>query len=101
MPRAVFNTQTGLYIVNCTAVPPRVGVNIAGATFFISPDDLMNRGSGAVGGQGNGAGPGQCVLAVQPSMGGASVLGDSWLKNVLVVFDLGANRVRIAGREVY
>jgi hypothetical protein len=28
-------------------------------------------------------------------------LGDSWLKNVLVVFDLGENVVRIAGREVY
>ncbi|KAJ4984316.1 eukaryotic aspartyl protease [Stagonosporopsis vannaccii] len=101
VPRAVFNAQAGLYIVNCSATAPRVGVNIAGGTFYISTDDLMNRGAGAVGGPANGAGLGQCVLAIQPSMGGASVLGDSWLKNVLVVFDLGGNKVRIAAREVY
>ncbi len=100
-PRANFNPQTGLYIVNCQAVAPRVGVTIAGVTYYISTDDLMNRGLGAVNGPGTGASPGQCVLAIQPTMGGASVLGDSWLKNVLVVFDLGANKVRIAGREVH
>lgn len=100
-PRAVFNQQTGLYIVDCQAVAPRVGVTVAGMTYFISTDDLMNRSAGAVNGPGTGAGPGQCVLAIQPTMGGAAVLGDSWLKNVLVVFDLGANKVRIAGREVH
>ena len=61
----------------------------------------MNRGSGAVGGAAAGAGSGQCALAIQPTAGGAAVLGDIWLKNVLVVFDLGENVVRIAGREVY
>ncbi|KAH6629155.1 hypothetical protein C7974DRAFT_311766 [Boeremia exigua] len=101
VPRAVFNAQSGLYIVSCSAVAPRVGVTIAGVTYFVSDDDLMNRGSGAVSGPGTGAGTGQCVLAIQPTMGGAAVLGDSWLKNVLVVFDLGGNKVRVAAREVY
>ncbi|KAJ4371761.1 splicing factor [Didymella sp. IMI 355093] len=100
-PAASYNPNSGLYIVNCQAVAPRVGVTVAGTTFFISTDDLMNRGSGAVGGAGTGAGTGQCVLAIQRTEGGASVLGDSWLKNVLVVFDLGGNEIRIARREVY
>ncbi|KAF1925961.1 acid protease [Didymella exigua CBS 183.55] len=100
-PAATYNEDSRLYIVDCAAVAPRVGVTVAGTTYFISSDDLMNRGSGAVGGPGTGAGTGQCVLAVQRTEGGAAVLGDSWLKNVLIVFDLGANKVRIARREVY
>jgi hypothetical protein len=101
VPRATYNANSGLYLVSCQAAAPRVGVTVAGRTFFISNDDLMNRGSGAVGGAAAGAGSGQCALAIQPTAGGAAVLGDSWLKNVLVVFDLGENVVRIAGREVY
>lgn len=100
-PAATYNANTGLYIVSCQAIVPAVGVNIAGTSFFISADDLLNRGSGAVGGTGTGAGAGQCVLAIQRTDGGAAVLGDSWLKNVLVVFDLGANKIRVARRDIY
>ena len=101
VPRATYNAFSGLYLVSCQAEAPRVGVTVAGHTFFISTDDLMNRGPGAVGGAAAGARSGQCALAIQPTAGGAAVLGDSWLKNVLVVFDLGENVVRIAGREAY
>lgn len=100
-PPATFNTNSQLYLVNCTATAPRVGVTVAGKTYFISTDDLMNRGSGSVGGAAVGAGTGTCALAIQRAAGGASVLGDSWLKNVLAVFDLGGNKVRVARREVY
>jgi hypothetical protein len=101
VPAATFNVDTQLYIVNCNALAPRVGVTISGKTYFISTADLMNTSPGSVGGSSVGAGPGQCALAVQRSAGGASVLGDSWLKNVLVVFDLGGNQVRVAARETY
>lgn len=100
-PPATFNANTQLYLVSCTATAPTVGVKIAGKTYNISTDDLMNRGSGAVGGPAVGARSGQCALAVQRAAGGASVLGDSWLKNVLVVFDLGENKVRVASRGTY
>ncbi|KAF9698062.1 hypothetical protein EKO04_004410 [Ascochyta lentis] len=98
-PPAVFNANSQLYFVNCSATAPRVGVTIAGKTYFINTDDLMNRGAGSVGGSAVGGKAGQCVLAIQRSAGGASVLGDSWLKNVLVVFDLGNNKVRVARRD--
>jgi hypothetical protein len=109
--------NSNTYIVSCTALAPRVGVIIGGRTFFISEDDLMNRGPGAVGGGNVGAANGECAVAVQKAMGGTLVLGDTWLKNVLVVFDVanatdvgvggsdrdlnGAGAVRIVGREKY
>ncbi|KAF2641084.1 acid protease [Massarina eburnea CBS 473.64] len=42
-----------------------------------------------------------CTLAVQRQGAGDAVLGDSFLKNVLAVFDLGENVMRFAGREEY
>lgn len=44
---------------------------------------------------------GYCALAMQRADEGNLVLGDAWLKNVLVVFDLERNEARIAAREVY
>jgi hypothetical protein len=83
----------------------------------MAADDLMNRGPGSVGGPEAGAQNGECALAVQNAQGGYLVLGDAWMKNVLVVFDVknatdvgrsgsdkngdGAGSLRIAGREVY
>ncbi|KAI8931767.1 hypothetical protein NX059_011407 [Plenodomus lindquistii] len=101
MPPATFNTRTGMWIVKCNARAPRVGVIIEGKTFWISEEDLMNRGPGAVGGPGMGAQKGYCVLGVQRMGEGSAVLGDVWLKNVLVVFDVKGGRTRVAGREVY
>jgi hypothetical protein len=117
VPPARYNANLNTYLVSCTAVAPRVGVRIAGQTYFISEDDLMNRGPGAVGGASAGANPGECVLAVQNAQGGTLVLGDSWMKNVVVVFDVangtdygpggsdknnnGGGVVRIVGREKY
>ncbi|KAH9879653.1 hypothetical protein IAQ61_001472 [Plenodomus lingam] len=101
VPPATFNARTGMWIVKCNADAPRVGIAIAGRTFWISADDLINLGPGAVGGIGMGAQRGSCVLGVQRAGEGSLVLGDVWLKNVLVVFDLEGNRMRVAGREVY
>jgi hypothetical protein len=117
IPPARYNPDTNTYIVNCTAQAPRVGVRIGGQSYFLSEDDLMDRGPGAVGGQSVGAGRGECAVAVQNALGGTLVLGDAWLKNVMIVFDLGnatdvgtagsdkyrngGGSVRIVGREVY
>ena len=98
-PPAMFNADTGTWVVACDAAAPRVGIVIAGQSFYINEDDLMNRGPGAVGGLEAGAPEGMCVLATQRAGGGNCVLGDSWLKGVLVVFDLGENEIRVVGRE--
>ncbi|KAH5574061.1 hypothetical protein HBI26_145770 [Parastagonospora nodorum] len=116
-PPARYISSTNTYVVLCTARAPRVGVRIGGQSYFISEVDLMNKGPGAVGGSYVGAGTGECAVAIQNAMGGSLVLGDAWLKNVVVVFDLanatdigvggsdakknGGGAVRIVGREVY
>jgi hypothetical protein len=99
-PPAVFNSLSELYIVSCDADAPRVGIIVGGKSFFINVDDLMNRGPGAVGGPGVGAGPGECALAVQRAQGGP-VLGDAFLRNVLAIFNLADNSVILAEREEY
>jgi hypothetical protein len=117
VPPARYNSDTNAFIVSCTALAPRVGIIIGGRTFFISEDDLMNRAPGAVGGASVGAANGECAVATQKAMGGTLVLGDTWMKNVIVVFDVanatdigrqgtdrdgnGAGSVRIVGREKY
>lgn len=93
VPRAVYAGSS--YLVPCSATAPRVGVIIAGKTFFVHEQDLMNKGPGAVR---SGRG-GLCTLAVLPARGSDLILGDSWLKGVLAVFDIGENEMRFAGRE--
>jgi hypothetical protein len=116
-PPARYDSDYNTYLVPCTASAPRVGVRIGGQSYFMAADDLLNRGPGSVGGPEAGAQDGECVLAVQNAQGGYLVLGDAWMKNVLVVFDVknatdvgrsgsdkngdGAGSLRIAGREVY
>ena len=117
VPAARYVADTNTYVVACSARPPRVGVRIGGQSYFLSEADLMNKGPGAVGGSYVGAGTGECAVAIQNAMGGTLVLGDAWLKNVVVVFDLanatdigiggsdakknGGGVVRVVGREVY
>ena len=43
----------------------------------------------------------RCSVAVQRADVGDAVLGDAFLKNVVVVFDLGEDEVAMAGRERY
>jgi hypothetical protein len=117
VPPARYNADYNTWLVPCTARAPRVGVRIGGQSYFMSEDDLMNRGPGAVGGAEAGANPGECVVSAQNAQGGSLVLGDAWLKNVLVVFDVkngtdigrggsdkngdGGGSVRVVGREKY
>ncbi|KAF2624518.1 acid protease [Macroventuria anomochaeta] len=96
---ATYNANSRLSLVNCAAVAPRVDVTVGGKTSFISTNDLMNRGSGAVGGVAAGGSSTQCVLAIARTAGGVAMLGDSWMKNVLVVFDLGGTRLGLLGRR--
>jgi hypothetical protein len=97
IPSAVYSPTYGTYLVECSAVAPRVGVIIGGKSFYIHEDDLMNKGPGAV----RQDRTGMCTLAILRQEGGDAVLGDSWLKGVLAVFDVGNNEMRFSGREVY
>ncbi|KAH7109266.1 aspartic peptidase domain-containing protein [Dendryphion nanum] len=97
-PPGFYNSVAGMHIVECNAKVPVVGVIIAGRTFWMDERDLLGNGSGEGGGQEKSP---LCILAIQSHRGLDAVLGDAWLKGVVVVFDVGERLVRIAARAAY
>ncbi|KAK5089336.1 hypothetical protein LTR70_007133 [Exophiala xenobiotica] len=93
-PPARFDPSTGFYFVDCQAQVPPLGVKIGGKVFWHKSMDLIK--------QYDYAGT-TCILGVQDSgrLGGVNILGDTFLGNVLAVFDLGEGVVRFAGRREY
>ncbi|KAF1912187.1 aspartic peptidase domain-containing protein [Ampelomyces quisqualis] len=112
-PPAHYEASVEEYIVPCFASSPRVGIKIAGNSYYISAEDLLERRDNIDGDRWQH----ECSLMIEPAGNSRLILGATWLKNVLVVFDMsnavevrrgGRNgdrdqfgEVRIAGREVY
>lgn len=89
-PPATYDMNTDAYFVSCSAIPPVFGVSIAHKILFVNGADLIVPSS-----------QGQCISGVQPNNGGLTILGDVWMKNVLSVFDIGAEKMRFAARQYY
>jgi hypothetical protein len=92
-PPAKFDRTEDGWLIECTAKPPTFGVNIGGSTFWIDPKDLVipseKGGKGAL-----------CTSAIRVAPPwGIGLLGASFLKNVVAVFDVGpAAEMRFAAR---
>ncbi|KAJ5804958.1 hypothetical protein N7474_010845 [Penicillium riverlandense] len=98
-PPAIYSDDVGAYVVDCNAKAPKHGVTINGKTFYINPlDMILDAGTDS---DGNTI----CISGVDD--GGASltedvfILGDTFQKNVVTVFDVGAAEMRFAAREYY
>ena len=65
-------------------------MSIEKKVFFVNALDMILPAAG-----------GQCLSGIQPNNGGLTILGDVWMKNVLAVFDIGAQRMRFASRSNY
>lgn len=87
-PKATYDSQREQWMVDCGARAPVFGVVIAKKVFYVNRADLVL----PVGG-------GSCIMGVQAQSGGLTILGDVWMRNVLVVFDVGAAEVRVAARQ--
>ena len=88
-PPATFSNDYGIYLVNCSAAVPVFGVDISNKIFYINPQDLVVADPSGV-----------CYLGVQSNEGSdMSILGDTWLRNILAVFDVGAGEMRFSARE--
>lgn len=90
-PPAMYSEELGIYIVPCNATPPEVGVIIAGETFYHNPVDLI---------QNLELGPELCGSAILDG-GDTLILGDTFLKNVLAVFDVGNSQMAFSSRMYY
>lgn len=90
-PRYSYVNSAGYYVISCNATAPTFGVKIGFETFYVNPKDMVvNIGSGT------------CVSGIAATgSNGASFLGQTFLKNVLAVFDVGAQMMRFAAREYY
>jgi hypothetical protein len=95
----VYSDDYGAYIVDCHAKPPSHGIIISGRTFYINPLDMILYGGT------DEAGNDVCISGVDD--GGSDldedvyILGDTFQKNVVVIFDVGAVELRFAAREYY
>lgn len=87
-PPGQFDQENGIYTVPCTSRVPLFGVSIANKVFFLDPEDIV----------GQAVDERNCILGVQSNGGSTNVLGDSFLHNVLAVFDLGNAQMRFAVR---
>jgi Eukaryotic aspartyl protease len=85
-PPAVISPTTKQWVVKCNAKPPKVGIKLGNQTLHWQDEDLISATGGAP----------DCVSGIQP--GKTSILGGTFLKGVVAVFDIGAAEIRLAQR---
>ncbi|OWP01835.1 hypothetical protein B2J93_4685 [Marssonina coronariae] len=92
-PPAIWDADVYGYAVPCDALAPTIAVKIRGVVLPLDGRDLIIDDM---------SGRGTCISGV--SDGGTYepyVLGDTWLKSVLVVFDVGGGEIRVRSRGIY
>ena len=92
-PPAVYNSSVEAYVVDCDAKPPAFGISLGDQTFYhdgSSTDMIFQTGDG------------YCTTSLASSdgvsIGGVTlnIIGVSFLKNVVAVFDFGNDEMRFA-----
>jgi len=95
-PPSVYIPEEGVYENDCDATPPTFAIRIGGTDFYINGADLLLTGE-----LGYDPETGGCTTGVQPGGAGPYILGDTFLKNVVAVFDIGASEMKFAPHENY
>ncbi|KAJ5088737.1 acid protease [Penicillium angulare] len=98
-PPATYSDDEGAYVVDCNATAPAHGITIGGTTFKINPlDMILYAGTDD---EGNDV----CISGIDDGGDDASedlyILGDTFQKNVVTVFDVGAGELKFAPHEDY
>jgi hypothetical protein len=91
-PPGLFDKDLQVYLVNCNATTPEVGIILDGRIFWLwRSEDLIYRDVS-----------GFCYSSVGPTAEADSIvlsfLGDAFLRNVVSVFDFGKEEMRFAAR---
>ncbi|PSR97771.1 aspartic peptidase domain-containing protein [Coniella lustricola] len=93
-PKPIYILEEGASFVLCTATAPSVGVNINGTVFDISAADLIYQDYSIT-----LLGKDYCLVGIQDGTTGPYILGDTFLNNVVAVFDIGASEMRFAANN--
>jgi hypothetical protein len=100
-PPAVKDQQSGLWIVDCEAVPPNFGLVINNTKLMMDPEDMKVNGGAQMLPPVRGAG--KCLSTIQESnfallVAGYHIIGSPFMKNYVTVFDVGGAEMRFAKR---
>ncbi|KAK3706964.1 hypothetical protein LTR37_012463 [Vermiconidia calcicola] len=86
----------GFWENDCNATAPEFAIDIAGTEFRISEQELLLNDD-----LGYDRATGLCACGIQASPTQPYILGDTFLKNVVAVFDIGASEMRFAPHVDY
>ncbi|KUI55483.1 hypothetical protein VP1G_02815 [Cytospora mali] len=92
-PPAIYIDDEGAAFAPCNATVPEVGVEIGGTVFWISEADLLMQ-------EYVDPDTGYCLTGPQDGGDtGPYILGDTFMNNVISVFDIGASEMRFAAHN--
>ncbi|KAI0019797.1 acid protease [Xylariomycetidae sp. FL0641] len=95
VPPATYMSQYGSYFTACDAIPPKVALLVESSQYIFNPLDLINT-------EAKDPETGLCQTGIASGgVGGPFVLGENFLTNVVVQFNVEAGLVRINSREFY
>lgn len=86
-PPARWSENAGGYLVPCDTAAPTFSVHFANGSILMAREELVTPW-----------GETTCFLGVQPGNQSGKVLGGTFLKNVIAVYDIGAKMMRFAQR---
>lgn len=90
IPPGFLAADNSTYYVHCDSVAPSVNFGIKNQTFFINPIDMKRHASQSL-----------CISSVTASSGSHYVLGDLFLRNVLLELDFRSNTLSLFPRPDY
>lgn len=91
-PPAFFSEAFSSAVTSCNASVPDFGISIGGRVFTISQADMLMQSS-------VDTATGLCAVGVMDGGTGPFVLGDTFMNNVVSVFDIGAAEMRFAAHK--
>ncbi|KAK3629890.1 hypothetical protein LTR56_017785 [Elasticomyces elasticus] len=97
-PPAKYDGKHEVYHVRCNAKPPSLAMKIGGALFPIKAEDMIIPRSTTLHSE-SLLPKGRCMSGVQDSIKEQNILGDTFLKNVVAVFDIGHGQMHFAPHD--
>lgn len=92
VPHAQFDPDQGAWFVRCDATPPSLGVQIGGRTIWTDPRSMILPPSAGL------AGTNICMTGVGARGSAPYILGDTFLQQLVTVFDVAKKEIKFAKR---
>ncbi|KAI0843266.1 acid protease [Hypoxylon sp. FL0890] len=93
-PPATYLWYYDSYFTSCDAAPPIFGVQIGETTFWVNPQDLLNK-------EEKDPQTGLCQTGIASGGTGPYILGVAFLTNVVVSMNVGSGHVEFWSHELY